>query len=76
MTMFGPGSRSGLDDVLWFRKEETAMAPAQEHCQWVTMMRQWMLRLDDSRTAGRESGPAVELDVLAPCEDVAGCELV
>ena len=52
------------------------MAPAQEHCQWVTMMRQWMLRLDDSRTAGRESGPAVELEVLAPCEDVAGCELV
>ena len=72
--MFGSGS--GVGDMLWFHKEETAMAPAREHCQWVTMMRQWMLRLDDNRTAEHAGKPAAQLEVLAPCEDVAGRELV
>ena len=52
------------------------MAPAREHCQWVAMMRQWMMRLDDNRTAEPAGKPQADLEALAPCEDVAELELV
>jgi hypothetical protein len=40
------------------------------------MMRQWMMQLDDNRTAEHAGKPAAELDALAVCEDVAERELV
>jgi len=52
------------------------MTAAREHCQWVAMMRQWMMQLDDNRTAEHAGKPAEELEALAPCEDVAEPELV
>ena len=43
------------------------MAPARECCQWLTMMRQWMMRLDDSRARGHAcvgAGSAAACGVL------------
>ncbi len=76
MTVFGSGAGLCADDALWFHKEKTAMTAAREHCQWVAMMRQWMMRLDDNRTAEHAGKPAAELEALAPCEDVVELELV
>jgi hypothetical protein len=72
------GSDAGLcaDDALWFHKEKTAMAPVREHSLWVAMMRQWMMRLDESRTAEPAGKPAAVLEALAPCGDVVQPELV
>jgi hypothetical protein len=56
---------SSAEDALWFHKKEIAMAPAGEHCQWVTMMRQWMVQFDDNRTAEHVGKPATELEALA-----------
>ena len=52
------------------------MAPARECCQWLTMMRQWMMRLDDSSTAENARKPAAELEAVARCEDVMELDLV
>ena len=70
MTVFGSGTGLCADDALWVHEEKTAMAPAREHCQWVAMMRQWMMRLDDNRTAEPAGKPQADLEALAPCEDV------
>ena len=39
------------------------------------MMRQWMMRLDDNRTAERAGKPAAKLEAQAACEDVLELEL-
>ena len=52
------------------------MTAAREHCQWVAMMRQWMMQLDDNRTVEPEDKPAAELGALSACEGVAELELV
>jgi len=46
------------------------MTAAREHCQWVAMMRQWMMQLDDNRTVELAGKPAAEQEVLAACDDV------
>lgn len=51
------------------------MATAREHSQWVTLMRQWMMRLDGNSTADHAGKSAAELEALAACEDVAEREL-
>ena len=76
MTVFGSGTGLCADDALWIHEEKTAMAPAREHCQWVAMMQQWMMLLDDNRTTQRAGKPAAELEAAATCEDVAELELV
>jgi hypothetical protein len=52
------------------------MAPAREHCQWVAMMRQWMMQLDDHRRAEHAGKPAADLEALAARDDVVELELV
>ena len=75
VTTFGSGAALCADDALWFHKEKTAMTAAREHCQWVAMMRQWMMQLDDNRTVELAGKPAAELEVLAACDDVSGAGL-
>jgi hypothetical protein len=76
VTVFGSGTGLCADNALWIHEEKTAMTPAPAHCQWVALMRQWMMRLDDNRTAEHAGKPAAEPEALAACEDVAELELV
>jgi hypothetical protein len=76
VTVFGSGPGLCVDDAHCFHKEKTAMDPAPEHCQWVNMMRQWMMRLDDNRAAEPAGKPAAELESRAAREDVAKLEVV
>lgn len=52
------------------------MTAAREHCQWVAMMRQWMMQLDDNQTAEHAGKPVAELEAQAPCEDMVELDLV
>jgi hypothetical protein len=70
VTTFGSGAALCADDALWLHKEKTAMTAAREHCQWVAMMRQWMMQLHDNRTVELAGKPAAEQEVLAACDDV------